>query len=237
MSEHAGHPAAEGLRALLGGSAGALKVFPLPGVVVFPGAPAPFHVFEPRYRAMTEAALAGDRLIVVATLRDPADAPLPRAPVHPVACVGVVEAEERLSDGRFNILLRGLARVRLAEELLGRGHPYREFRCEVLEDAYPPGGPPAVAAEVSALERFVLEVARRTPVGSGERDLAEAVARMRVPGRMADAVAAALIGDEGTRLAILEEVDVRRRLVRVVDEVAELLAGEPPGGGGPAASA
>lgn len=237
MSDHAGHPAAEGLRALLGGSAGALKIFPLPGVVVFPGAPAPFHVFEPRYRAMTEAALAGDRLIVVATLRDPADAPLPRAPVHPVACVGVVEVEERLPDGRFNVLLRGLARVHLREELTGRGHPYREFRCDVLEDVYPPGGPSAVAAEVSALERFVLEVARRTPVGSGERDLAEAVARMRAPGLMADTVAAALLGDEGTRLAILEEVDVRRRLARVVDEVAELLAGEPPGGGGPAASA
>jgi uncharacterized protein len=237
MSERAGHPAAEGLRALLGGAAGALKIFPLPGVVVFPGTPAPFHVFEPRYRAMTEAALAGDRLIAVATLRDPAEAPLPRAPVHPVAGVGIIEAEERLPDGRFNILLRGLARVRLAEELLDTGRPYREFRAEVLEDVLPPGGPAALQSEVSTVEHLVLELARRSPPGSGERDLAEAVARMRVPGLTADAVAAALVSDEGARLAVLEEVDVRRRLLRVADEVAELLVGEPPDGAPPAASA
>jgi Lon protease-like protein len=205
--------------------------------VLFPGTPGPFHVFEPRYRAMVKAALSGDRLIAVATLRDPADASQSRAPLFPVAGAGFIEADERLPDGRFNILLRGVARVRLVEEILETGRPYREFRVEVMDDAYPPGGPPALAPEVSTLERCVLELARRSEADSGARDLAEAVARMRVPGRIADAVAAALISDTGSRIAILEELDVGRRIGLVVDEVAALLLGTYGAGGSPPASA
>ncbi len=236
MTDRPGHPAAESLRALLGGSAGRLKIFPLPEVVVFPGTPAPFHVFEPRYRAMIADALEGDRLFAVATLVDPADAPKVRAAVHPVAGAGFVEADEKLPDGRYNVLLRGVARVRLLEEIPDTGLPYREFRAEVMEDMLPPGGAASLSSRVAALERLVLELARRSEPESGTRDLAEAVARMRAPGWLADAVAAALVGDVATRLALLAEVRVDRRLDRVVDEVAGLLLGEP-GGAAPAARA
>jgi Lon protease-like protein len=233
----AGHPAAESLRALLGGAQGALKIFPLPEVVVFPGTPAPFHVFEPRYRALVADALASDRIMAVATLRSPGQSALERAPVFPVAGAGFIEADERLADARFNILLRGVARVRLVEELLDTGKPYREFRVEVLDDVYPPGGPAALAAEVSTLERFVLELARHSPADSGTRDLAEAVARMRVPARVCDAVAAALVTDTAVRIALLEEQDVARRLGLVVQEVASLLLESPGIDGVPAPSA
>ena len=235
MTGPSDHPAAEGLRALLGGASEALKVFPLPEVVLFPGAPGPFHVFEPRYRAMIADALAGDRLVAVATLRSAEGASEERAALFPVAGVGYVEAEERLPDGRYNVLLRGVARVRLVEERLGTGKPYREFRVEVIDDVHPAGGPAALAPEVATLEHCVLELARRADDESGTRDLAEAVARMRVPSRLADAVAAALVSDTSARLAILEERDVARRLRRVVDEVASLLAATPSRG--PVASA
>jgi len=236
MSERAGNPA-ESLRALLGGAQGALKIFPLPEVVVFPGTPAPFHVFEPRYRAMTADALGGDRLLAVATLRAGEAGPVEQAPVFPVAGAGFIEADEHLGDGRYNILLRGVARVRLLEELAGTGKPYREFRVEILDDVYPAGGPAALAAEVSTLERFVLELARRSPEDSGTRDLADAVARMRVPGRLCDAVAAALVSDTAARIALLEEQDVARRLDRLVQEVASLLVRLPAPAGSPAPSA
>jgi len=227
--------AGETLLELLGGATEALKVFPLPGAVVFPGTPAPFHVFEPRYRAMTADALAGDRLLAIATLRSPGQADLARAPVHPIACAGFLEAHERLEDGRYNVLLRGISRVRLLEEVQDTGRPYREFRVAVLGDEYPAGGPPALASEVEALEQVVLELARRLPADSGAPDLAEAVARMRVPARMADLVAAAVAGDAGTRLRILEELDVGRRIGLVIREVASALLKAPPRSGGPSA--
>src|SRR5574342_404838 len=88
----------QSLRALVEGARGALKVFPLPGVVVFPGTPMPLHVFEPRYRAMTADALAGDRVMAVATLRIAADAPQDRAPLHLIAGAAVIEREEPVDE-------------------------------------------------------------------------------------------------------------------------------------------
>ncbi len=83
----------------------------------------------------------------------------------------------------------------------------------------------------------MLELARRSPEDSGTRDLAEAVARMRVPGRVCDAVAAALVSDTASRIALLEEPDVSRRLARLVQEMASLLVQLPAPDGMPVPSA
>ncbi len=215
-------PSHDELRALVAGAAGALRVFPLPGVVVLPGTPTPLHVFEPRYRAMTRDALRGDRVMAVGLLRRAGDAPLARAPLEPVAGAAYVERDEALPGGRFDILLRGVARVRLAEEI-ERGLPYREFRATVLEDVYPPEGPRGLEARVEALGRCVFELAQLLPAGSGASELAEAAARMRAPGRLADMVAAALVTDAWARYRVLAETDVAARLDLVTREVAGVL--------------
>ncbi|HEX7488669.1 MAG TPA: LON peptidase substrate-binding domain-containing protein, partial [Anaeromyxobacteraceae bacterium] len=155
-------PDLDDLRATLARSRRALKVFPLPGVVVLPGTPTPFHIFEPRYRALVADALAGDRMIVVATLASEEGASQDRAPVHPIAGAGFIEAEELLPDGRFHIVVRGVARVRLGEEL-DNGRPYREFQGEVLEDVFPPAGPASLVRQRQALEACVLQLAEVLP--------------------------------------------------------------------------
>jgi hypothetical protein len=170
-------------------------------------------------------------------LHSPDDSALAHAPVHAIACAGIIEEDEKLPDGRYHILLRGVARVRLEEELFATGKPYREFRADVLEDVYPVGGPSALASDAEALEQVVLELARRLPGDSGVPELAEAVARMRIPARMADLVAAAIIGDTSTRVRILEELDVASRLEIVIREVAALLLRVPGKGGPPGPSA
>jgi len=212
----------EEMRALVGRATSALKVFPLYGVAVLPGTPTPLHIFEPRYRALTADALASDRLLAVAGLRNPESAPLARASVLPVAGVGFIEADERLPEGRYNIRLRGVARVRLLEEL-EHGKPYREFRAQVLDDVYPSGGPSALASRVEALERCVYELAALLPPESGAQQLAETAARIRAPARLADLIAAAVVSEPTTRQEVLEEVDVGRRLDRVTGEVAGVI--------------
>jgi len=199
-----------------------MKVFPLPGAVVLPGTPTPLHVFEPRYRAMTADALATDRVLAVATLRSAESAHQERAAVHAVAGAGFIEADERLPEGRFNVVLRGVSRVRLVEEL-DRGKPYREFQVEVLEDRYPPEGPAALQGPVEALEQCVYELAGLLPPESGAPQLAEAAARLRSPGRLADMVAAAVVSEPDARLRVLEELDVGRRLEFVMGEVAGVI--------------
>ncbi len=221
------------LRALVAGARSSLKVFPLAGVVVLPGTPTPLHVYEPRYRAMTADALAGDRVMAVATLRRASDAPRDRAPLHPVAGAAFVEAHERLAEGRFNLVLRGVSRVRLREEL-DNGKPYREFAVEVLEDRYPAEGPTGVQDRVEALEQAVYELAQALPAESGAPELAQMAARLRSPGRLADLVGAAVVSEPSARLEILETLDVGRRLDLVLGEVAEMLAALCGGRGGKA---
>lgn len=212
----------EELRALLGRACVRLKVFPLPGVVVLPGTPTPFHVFEPRYRQLTATALAGDRMLAVATLASEEGATQDRAPVHPIAGAGFIEAEEQLPDGRFHIVVRGLARVRLVDEI-ENGQPYREFTAELLEDVYPPGGPAALVRQRRALEACVLQLAEVLPPESGAPQLAEIATRTASSSQLADLVAAAVVSEPDKRLAVIEELDVARRLDLVTGEVASVI--------------
>jgi Lon protease-like protein len=118
----------------LSGFNGKARLFPLPNLVFFPHVMQPLHIFEPRYREMTTDALAGDRLIALVLPqpgweKDYADKPA----LHPIACLGRVMAEQALDDGRFNILLRGLKRIRIIKEIAGK-KLYRTAKVEVLDD-------------------------------------------------------------------------------------------------------
>src|SRR5262249_5933389 len=122
---------------------GVARLFPLPNLVLFPHVMQPLHIFEPRYRQMTADALAADRLITPALLKPGWEADYEGRPdLFEVACLGRIVAEQRLEDGRFNILLRGLARVRVLKEIK-QGKPYRSARVEVLTEMDMPGLEPA----------------------------------------------------------------------------------------------
>jgi uncharacterized protein len=210
------------LRELLAHAAGTLKVFPLPGVVVFPGTPTPFHIFEPRYRALVADALDGDRTLCVATLELAEGAAQDRAPVHPIAGAGVIEEDERLPDGRYHILFRCLTRVRLTHEI-DNGKPYREFVAELLRDRYPPKGPVALAGDAEALVHLAYDLARVLPADSGAVELAATVAHLKGPGRIADLLGAAILSEPRLRQEVLEALDVRRRMGLVAQELAAVL--------------
>jgi uncharacterized protein len=101
-----------------------IPLFPLSNVVLFPQMPLPLHVFEPRYRKMVADARQGHEIIGMVLLK-PGWEPIyqGRPPVFAVGCAGRIEQCEALADGRYNIVLRGVARFRIAEE---HGHePYR----------------------------------------------------------------------------------------------------------------
>lgn len=90
-----------------------LSIFPLGGALLFPRAHLPLHIFEPRYRALVTDALARDRRIAMIQPRDQAEPPA----LFDVGCVGRIADVEALADGRFNIVLEGLARFRVVREL------------------------------------------------------------------------------------------------------------------------
>jgi Lon protease-like protein len=89
-----------------------IPVFPLAGALLFPRAQLPLHIFEPRYRAMVRDALATNQLIGMIQPRGSGESP----ELFEVGCLGRIAAAEELDDGRFNIVLEGLGRFRIARE-------------------------------------------------------------------------------------------------------------------------
>jgi Lon protease-like protein len=106
-----------------------LSIFPLPGVILFPGLHLPLHVFEPRYRALVGDALARDRRIAMIQPQRAGDG----APLYDVGCVGKIEEVEALDDGRYNIVLAGEARFRMVREL-DVATPFRQVEATLLDD-------------------------------------------------------------------------------------------------------
>jgi uncharacterized protein len=110
-----------------------LPLFPLPNVVLFPNVFLPLHIFEPRYREMVADALEGDRMIGMVLLRPGWDRDYEgRPPVYSIGCSGVLTHTERLPDGRYNLVLRGVERFRILEEDHARS--YRRALIEPLGD-------------------------------------------------------------------------------------------------------
>jgi len=113
-----------------------LPLFPLPSVVLFPGARLPLHIFEPRYRRMVADLLArpeDERRVgmIYAAAADREGTEL----VEP-GCAGRLVAHEPLDDGRSNIVLHGEFRFEVEREVDGR--PYRRAVVRPLPDRVPP---------------------------------------------------------------------------------------------------
>ena len=134
-----------------------LPLFPLP-LVLFPGAPLPLHIFEPRYRQMLADVMAGDRRFGI-IFRPDALAELELPPGH-VGCVARVHSAEELSDGRSNIVVIGEERFAL-RRFVEAPEPYHVGDVEPYEDEAEPADPlAALGVRVRALFARVARAAR-----------------------------------------------------------------------------
>lgn len=94
-----------------------LSIFPLPGALLFPGMHLPIHIFEPRYRAMVSDAMARDRRIGMIQPRMEMGGESDRPPLYDLGCVGRIVEVEAMDDGRYNLILEGVALFRVVREL------------------------------------------------------------------------------------------------------------------------
>ncbi|MCL2877821.1 MAG: LON peptidase substrate-binding domain-containing protein [Acidobacteria bacterium] len=92
-------------------------LFPLPDVVLFPKTPVPLRIFEERHRVMVQDAMAGNRELTIALLRNEAEPEYAGIEsVHEIACLGRIENCEEVEDGDYDIVVVGLSRVRIIRE-------------------------------------------------------------------------------------------------------------------------
>lgn len=208
-------------------SLASLPMFPLPGVVLFPQALLPLHIFEPRYRRMARDLLSSHRHLAVAMLESPGDTVAPgNPPVRPIMGMGEVVVAHELPDGRFNIVVRGRARVHLEEELVS-DLPYRLIRASVRADL-PVTQPQDLQDADQSLRALVGRLADAIPEG-GEL-LRQVVASQATPTELSDVLAAALIVDPHKRQRLLETRNVLRRIELVTAEVVTMTGRiAPPG--------
>ena len=108
---------------------GVLPLFPLPGALLLPRGQMPLNIFEPRYFAMGDAALKGDRVIgMIQPDAEGGGSPLvPR--LYGVGCAGRITQFAETGDGRYLVTLIGIARFRIAEEL-PTTTPYRQAKAD-----------------------------------------------------------------------------------------------------------
>jgi len=112
-----------------------LPLFPLP-VVLFPGTAIPLHIFEERYRAMLETILEGDRRFGL-IYHDPDESGPFMNEAGRMGTVAAVINHQPLPDGRSLILVRGLYRFQIQEEVR-EGEPFYQARVRKVKDLSPP---------------------------------------------------------------------------------------------------
>lgn len=200
-----------------------VAIFPLSGVALFPHAAVPLHIFEPRYRQMVADALAGDMLIALTLPTGVAGDPLP---VHDVAGVGHIVQHELLADGRYNIVLKGLGRIRVVHELAS-DTLYRVVEAAWLEE---------VCMDVAraddlcdAIQNCIFAIAQQHARIGGV--LVNMTRDVHAPNLLADSLSAVLFPDALERQQQVEALDVTPRLQRVLGRLGEILAHTHTSGG------
>lgn len=202
-----------------------LPFFPLPRLVFFPDTLLPLHVFEPRYREMTRFCLAERWPMAVVMIQPGYELGQPGdPPVLPVAGVGQIVGHEELPDGRFNVLLHGIARVRLAE--LADPVSYRVAQAEALPDVWPDDRG-AMDRDVATLRGFLAGLSQRFPHAAGS--VSRILDQDPTPDVLSNALPSLLFPDPGERQRLLETPAVAARIRSLNDRLTEILAASGSG--------
>jgi Lon protease-like protein len=199
---------------------GVARLFPLPNLVLYPHVMQPLHVFEERYREMVEDALAGDKLIAMAVLEPGWEGDYDsRPPVSQYACLGKIVAHHRLEDGRYNLLLLGVQRVRIDHEL----DPLRSFRqasVELIEDSYDFA---TLAERLSMQETLLSAFRKHLPCACQLPEQLEEMLSGQLPlGLLTDLAAYALPLETEVKQQLLAENRVSARAEILLSQVEQL---------------
>lgn len=202
-----------------------LALFPLPNAVLFPGALLPLHVFEPRYRAMTADVLNGTHELSVVLIRPGPLDEHGHPQIASIAGIGRIVRHERLHDGRYNIALQGMARVKLEE--LPFEPPYRTARALVVGSTGHASSAD-VAALVTSATRVLVEHNHNRADALEARLPDELVHAAADSGQIADRLAHALLFDTVEQQQVLETLDIGERVRRCSEALAvqQALIGE-----------
>lgn len=200
----------------------AVPLFPLPNVVLFPRAVLPLHIFEERYKTMTADVLAGDQQVAMALLKPGWEKSYYGRPaIEPVVCVGTIPptAWEKLPDGKYNFLLEGHTRAVIERELPATNKPYRIAGLRALEQV------PVMEIDLGDVRQRLTQIfkegafAHTSTAKQFRQMLSSPVPAIDV---VCDLIAFNVLDDVNVKQSLLAEVDVRARIERTVEALADV---------------
>jgi len=204
---------------------GQARIFALPNLVMFPHVMQALHIYEPRYRAMLEEALEGDRLIALAVLAPGWEKKYEGRPtLRSTACLCRVATHQRTPEGTYNVLLLGVRRLRLVRELPPK-KLFRVVESELLDDVLPDDESPEAAAELQ--QQLLAAFKRAMPkIPDAYEQLDQLLGSQITLGMLADIVAYTIDLDLEWKMRLLAECDVFKRTRLLL----EAIAGRAPAG-------
>ena len=188
-----------------------IAVMPLPNAILFPRVLLPLYIFEPRYKQMLADCLNGERMFAVALLRKGWEKEGHNPTPHPIAGVGVIRTCVVQPDGSANVILEGVARVRITEYTKLR--PYRVARVETLASFVK-----TPVGERQPLLKTVTELARaRARMGTGlPKSVLSALRSVKNADYLSDLVSYTLLDDYYEKQSMLEILDTSERMEKLV---------------------
>lgn len=204
-----------------------IPLFPLEQVVLMPQQVLPLHIFEDRYRQMVEDALDGSGQFAMAVFRGSRwkQEYHGRPPIRPAVCVGQIASHEKLADGRFNLLVQGVCRARIVQEMPAEDDKlYREAMLE------PVGVGPAEDADETEHRLTPLRAHVQASLAEGPLHHLRSADRMleltqnaHVPTTvLMELLAASVVDDAAVRYQLLEEGDPEARASILTGELGRL---------------
>ena len=205
-----------------------IPVFPLAAALLLPRAEMPLNIFEPRYLALVDAALAGNRVIGMIQ----PDTAIPACSSGPglfaVGCAGRLTSFAETGDGRYLVTLTGISRFRILEEVTA-GTPFRQCRITAAPFADDFAGSTGETAvdRTSVLRTFRAYLAAHdldadwTSVDRASSETLVNTLAMMAPFGVAE------------KQALLEAPDLRARAETLVALTEMTLSRESPAGDGP----
>lgn len=200
---------------------GVVRLFPLPNLVLFPHVIQALHIFEPRYCDMLTEALESDHLITMALLVPGWESQLQGKPnLGNTVCVGRIISHTPTDDGHHNILMAGLQRARIIEEL-EVNTSFRQARVELIPDIMPQD----FQESADEHRRTLLNVFRAMIPhdAANSKTFADLLTQQLPLGILTDIIAYAVNLPVAIKQLLLGEADVRIRFETLMSHLEPLL--------------
>lgn len=102
-----------------------VPIFPLTGVIFFPGSSLPLNIFEKKYISMIDYSLSKDKLIGMIQSNE-------NNKLYDIGCIGKINSYEETTDGRYIINLSGKNYFKIVKELSKKNN-FRIAEIEILK--------------------------------------------------------------------------------------------------------